>query len=161
MLIGRAAGRVEDPRANPARDDDLRPASTFRELHQHFDPVHLRHDEVDRNVGREPLVDGAEKFRGARHESRGQPDRLRNELHHLSDVRIVVEDQQPGVLHGVSTGKYAIYACKARIAMLALTEMNSPPPRTPRGLRLEYLTPNQVADRLLVAPVTVRLWASR
>ncbi|HLZ97643.1 MAG TPA: response regulator [Steroidobacteraceae bacterium] len=30
-----------------------------------------------------------------------------------------------------------------------------------RGLRLEYLTPHQVADRLLVAPVTVRLWASR
>jgi excisionase family DNA binding protein len=32
---------------------------------------------------------------------------------------------------------------------------------SPRGLRLEYLTPHQVADRLLVAPVTVRLWASR
>jgi excisionase family DNA binding protein len=30
-----------------------------------------------------------------------------------------------------------------------------------RVLRLEYLTPHQVADRLLVAPVTVRLWASR
>ena len=30
-----------------------------------------------------------------------------------------------------------------------------------RGIRLEYLTPHQVADRLLVAPVTVRLWASR
>jgi excisionase family DNA binding protein len=30
-----------------------------------------------------------------------------------------------------------------------------------RGIRLEYLTPLQVADRLLVAPVTVRLWASR
>lgn len=27
--------------------------------------------------------------------------------------------------------------------------------------RAEFLTPNQVADRLLVAPVTVRLWASR
>ncbi len=27
--------------------------------------------------------------------------------------------------------------------------------------RSEFLTPNQVADRLLVAPVTVRLWASR
>ncbi len=27
--------------------------------------------------------------------------------------------------------------------------------------RDQYLTPNQVADRLLVAPVTVRLWASR
>jgi excisionase family DNA binding protein len=32
---------------------------------------------------------------------------------------------------------------------------------SPRGRRLEYLTPHQVADRLLVAPVTVRLWASR
>ena len=30
-----------------------------------------------------------------------------------------------------------------------------------RGRRLEFLTPHQVADRLLVAPVTVRLWASR
>ena len=30
-----------------------------------------------------------------------------------------------------------------------------------RGIRPEYLTPHQVADRLLVAPVTVRLWASR
>ena len=30
-----------------------------------------------------------------------------------------------------------------------------------RDIRLEYLTPHQVADRLLVAPVTVRLWASR
>jgi len=29
------------------------------------------------------------------------------------------------------------------------------------GGRDEYLTPNQVADRLLVAPVTVRLWASK
>ena len=27
--------------------------------------------------------------------------------------------------------------------------------------RLDFLTPTQVADRLLVAPVTVRLWASR
>src|SRR5438270_6553104 len=45
--------------------------------------------------------------------------------------------------------------------MLALTEMSSRPSRTSPGLRLEYLTPNQVADRLLVAPVTVRLWASR
>jgi excisionase family DNA binding protein len=27
--------------------------------------------------------------------------------------------------------------------------------------RAEYLTPNEVADRLLVAPVTVRLWANR
>ncbi len=27
--------------------------------------------------------------------------------------------------------------------------------------RVEFLTPNEVADRLLVAPVTVRLWASR
>ncbi len=27
--------------------------------------------------------------------------------------------------------------------------------------RLRFLTPNEVADRLLVAPVTVRLWASR
>jgi excisionase family DNA binding protein len=33
--------------------------------------------------------------------------------------------------------------------------------RALRGVRLEYLTPHQVADRLLVAPVTVRLWASR
>src|SRR5258708_23020296 len=32
---------------------------------------------------------------------------------------------------------------------------------SPRGPRLEYLTPHQVADRLLVAPVTVRLWARR
>jgi excisionase family DNA binding protein len=32
---------------------------------------------------------------------------------------------------------------------------------SPRGGRLEFLTPHQVADRLLVAPVTVRLWASR
>jgi excisionase family DNA binding protein len=31
----------------------------------------------------------------------------------------------------------------------------------PRGRRLDYLTPHQAADRLLVAPVTVRLWASR
>lgn len=79
----------------------------------------------------------------------------------------------------VGIRKYAIYACKARIAMLALSEMSSPRPtrkvRRPspldpsplpappavRGLRLEYLTPHQVADRLLVAPVTVRLWASR
>jgi excisionase family DNA binding protein len=30
-----------------------------------------------------------------------------------------------------------------------------------RGARADLLTPNQVADRLLVAPVTVRLWASR
>lgn len=30
-----------------------------------------------------------------------------------------------------------------------------------RGSRADLLTPNQVADRLLVAPVTVRLWASR
>jgi excisionase family DNA binding protein len=29
------------------------------------------------------------------------------------------------------------------------------------GRRSQFLTPNQVADRLLVAPVTVRLWASR
>src|SRR5689334_10674060 len=27
--------------------------------------------------------------------------------------------------------------------------------------RAEFLTPNEVADRLLVAPVTVRLWATR
>jgi len=33
--------------------------------------------------------------------------------------------------------------------------------RKPRVLRSNYLTPFQVADRLLVAPVTVRLWASR
>jgi excisionase family DNA binding protein len=32
---------------------------------------------------------------------------------------------------------------------------------TPRARRLDYLTPHQAADRLLVAPVTVRLWASR
>jgi excisionase family DNA binding protein len=31
--------------------------------------------------------------------------------------------------------------------------------RKPR--RTEFLTPNEVADRLLVAPVTVRLWANR
>jgi excisionase family DNA binding protein len=29
------------------------------------------------------------------------------------------------------------------------------------GRRAEFLTPNEVADRLLVAPVTVRLWATR
>lgn len=34
--------------------------------------------------------------------------------------------------------------------------------RTPGKLRRpEFLTPNEVADRLLVAPVTVRLWANR
>ncbi len=32
---------------------------------------------------------------------------------------------------------------------------------TPRGRRDEYLTPTEVADRLLVATVTVRLWASK
>jgi len=36
------------------------------------------------------------------------------------------------------------------------------PPKTPRGpRRSEYLTPTEVADRLLVATVTVRLWASK
>lgn len=41
--------------------------------------------------------------------------------------------------------------------------MNSPAPRRKPApsRRREYLTPTQVADRLLVAPVTVRLWASR
>lgn len=39
---------------------------------------------------------------------------------------------------------------------------SDPPVRTRRPSRRdEYLTPNQVADRLLVAPVTVRLWANR
>lgn len=43
----------------------------------------------------------------------------------------------------------------------------SPDPDTARNTRpsqsrrAQYLTPNQVADRLLVAPVTVRLWANR
>lgn len=36
-----------------------------------------------------------------------------------------------------------------------------PPRRRRASRRDEYLTPNQVADRLLVAPVTVRLWANR
>lgn len=37
-----------------------------------------------------------------------------------------------------------------------------PPPSAARkSSRADLLTPNQVADRLLVAPVTVRLWASR
>jgi excisionase family DNA binding protein len=43
------------------------------------------------------------------------------------------------------------------------------PPAKPRamrapteaGRRAEYLTPTEVADRLLVAPVTVRLWANK
>ncbi|MGH8232369.1 MAG: response regulator [Steroidobacteraceae bacterium] len=34
-------------------------------------------------------------------------------------------------------------------------------PATPDAARTQFLTPNQVAERLLVAPVTVRLWASR
>lgn len=39
---------------------------------------------------------------------------------------------------------------------------SDPPARSRRPSRRdEYLTPNQVADRLLVAPVTVRLWANR
>jgi CheY-like chemotaxis protein len=35
------------------------------------------------------------------------------------------------------------------------------PRRRRKSRRDEYLTPNQVADQLLVAPVTVRLWANR
>lgn len=35
------------------------------------------------------------------------------------------------------------------------------PAGTRASRRDQYLTPNQVADRLLVAPVTVRLWAKR
>jgi excisionase family DNA binding protein len=38
----------------------------------------------------------------------------------------------------------------------------NPPSRSRRASRRhQYLTPNEVADRLLVAPVTVRLWAKR
>jgi excisionase family DNA binding protein len=37
----------------------------------------------------------------------------------------------------------------------------SPPERHSATRRDEYLTPTEVADRLLVAPVTVRLWASK
>lgn len=33
--------------------------------------------------------------------------------------------------------------------------------KTRNSRRAEFLTPNEVADRLLVAPVTVRLWATR
>lgn len=35
------------------------------------------------------------------------------------------------------------------------------PRALPQGRRAEYLTPTEVADRLLVATVTVRLWASK
>ncbi len=49
-----------------------------------------------------------------------------------------------------------------------MSETDAPkPPRRGRAVaaspsrRQQFLTPNQVADRLLVAPVTVRLWASR
>jgi excisionase family DNA binding protein len=35
------------------------------------------------------------------------------------------------------------------------------PAKAQRADRAQFLTPNQVAERLLVAPVTVRLWASR
>ena len=43
-----------------------------------------------------------------------------------------------------------------------MTAASGPPSRSRRpSRREEYLTPNQVADRLLVATVTVRQWASR
>ncbi len=43
-----------------------------------------------------------------------------------------------------------------------MTAASDPPSRSRRpSRREEYLTPNQVADRLLVATVTVRQWASR
>jgi hypothetical protein len=99
MLVRRASGRIQDSRADAARDDDLRSAVATRELDQYFDSVHLRHDQVNGDVRRVPLVDGMEEFHGGRHESRGQPHRLRDELHHLADVGIVVEDQQPRVRH--------------------------------------------------------------
>jgi excisionase family DNA binding protein len=35
------------------------------------------------------------------------------------------------------------------------------PAPAPRPQRSEFLTPTEVADRLLIAPVTVRLWASK
>lgn len=38
----------------------------------------------------------------------------------------------------------------------------APPPDPPAAVpRHEFLTPTEVADRLLIAPVTVRLWASK
>lgn len=51
----------------------------------------------------------------------------------------------------------------------ALSPRPRKPPAKPRlrrapteaGRRAEYLTPTEVADRLLVAPVTVRLWANK
>jgi excisionase family DNA binding protein len=41
------------------------------------------------------------------------------------------------------------------------TVFNAEPARAARGRRSEYLTPTEAADRLLVATVTVRLWASK